>query len=54
MKTEQVAHEFAPVFDEKSKVLILGTFPSTSLANAAYSLDRLMKYWGEIKEYLLE
>ena len=24
----QVFHEFSPVFDEKSKVLILGTFPS--------------------------
>lgn len=25
---ERVSHEFAPVFDKKSKVLILGTFPS--------------------------
>lgn len=27
-KYENVSHEFAPVFDKNSKVLILGTFPS--------------------------
>ena len=27
-KHETVSHEFAPVFDSNSKVLILGTFPS--------------------------
>lgn len=26
--------------------------PSTSPANAAYSLDRLLDFWGEIKKYL--
>ena len=28
MKTEQVVHEFAPVFDEYSEILVLGTMPS--------------------------
>ena len=27
-KTEQVSHEFEPVFDKNSRVLVLGTFPS--------------------------
>ena len=27
-KSERQVHEFAPVFDSKSKILILGTFPS--------------------------
>ena len=26
--TEQVNHEFEPVFDKNSRVLVLGTFPS--------------------------
>ena len=28
METEHVMHTFAPVYDKKSRVLILGTFPS--------------------------
>jgi TDG/mug DNA glycosylase family protein len=28
MKKEQLTHTFEPIYDEKSKVLILGTFPS--------------------------
>lgn len=44
------------LYDKYSKNLtnreIIG-LPSTSPANAAYSLDRLMESWGEIRKYLL-
>ena len=49
MKSVQ-KHPFPPLYDKDSKVLILGSFPSTSPANAAWSLDRLVKVWkAEIK-----
>lgn len=45
-----VIHPFPPLYDKDSKILILGisadTLPSTSPANAAYSLDKLIDIWS--------
>lgn len=35
-KTEQIAHEFAPVFDSNAKILILGTFPSVKSRESGF------------------
>lgn len=43
-----IKRNFGPVYDANSKILILGSFPSTSLANAAWSVDRLISGWTEI------
>jgi G:T/U-mismatch repair DNA glycosylase len=54
-----IIHPIEPVFDKESKVLILGSFPSvksreavclpsTSLANAAWSFERLLEEWRVI------
>ena len=43
---ERVAHPFAPFFDEKSKILILGSFPSVaSRANGFYYGNRRNRFW---------
>ena len=41
-------HPFAPVFDENSKVLILGSFPplSTSQKGGFYYADGTNRFWG--------
>ena len=33
---EQVTHPIAPVFDENSRILILGSFPSVKSREAAF------------------
>lgn len=38
---ENIRHEFAPVFDENSRVLILGTFPSVKSGNSNFIMDIL-------------
>ena len=53
MKKEQtythVSHDFAPVFDENSKVLILGTFPSVkSRENQFYYGHPQNRFWKVI------
>lgn len=53
MKKEQtythVSHEFEPVFDENSKVLILGTFPSVkSRENQFYYGHPQNRFWKVI------
>lgn len=53
MKKEQtythVSHDFEPVFDEKSKVLILGTFPSVkSRENQFYYGHPQNRFWKVI------
>lgn len=53
MKKEQtythVSHEFEPVFDENSKVLILGTFPSVkSRENRFYYGHPQNRFWKVI------
>lgn len=46
---EQVVHEFAPVFDENSKVLILGSFPSVkSRENQFYYGHPQNRFWKVI------
>ncbi len=46
MKTEQVTHEFEPVFDKNSRVLILGTFPSVkSRENQFYYGHPQNRFW---------
>ena len=37
METEHVMHTFAPVYDKKSRVLILGTFPSVSRERTGFT-----------------
>ena len=53
MKKEQtythVSHDFEPVFDENSKVLILGTFPSVkSRENQFYYGHPQNRFWKVI------
>lgn len=55
MKKEQtythVSHDFEPVFDENSKVLILGTFPSVkSRENQFYYGHPQNRFWKVIAE----
>jgi len=46
MEYESHAHPFAPVFDENSRILILGTFPSVkSRANAFYYGHPQNRFW---------
>lgn len=46
MEYESHAHPFAPVFDEKCRVLILGTFPSVkSRENAFYYGHPQNRFW---------
>ena len=45
-KTEQVSHEFEPVFDKNSRVLVLGTFPSVkSRENQFYYGHPQNRFW---------
>lgn len=45
-KSEQVTHEFAPVFNENSRVLILGTLPSVkSRENKFYYGHPRNRFW---------
>ena len=45
----QVTHEFAPVFDQDSKVLVLGTFPSVkSRENQFYYGHPQNRFWKVI------
>lgn len=46
-----IVHPIPPVFDGQSEILILGSFPSTSPANAAWSIDRLVDAWSVIRTY---
>ena len=46
METEHVMHTFAPVYDKKSRVLILGTFPSgMSSENRFYYGHPRNRFW---------
>ena len=46
METEHVMHTFAPVYDEHSEVLILGTFPSVkSRENHFYYGHPRNRFW---------
>ena len=46
METEHVMHTFAPVYDKKSRVLILGTFPSVkSRENRFYYGHPRNRFW---------
>ena len=46
METEHVMHTFAPVYDKKSRVLILGTFPSVkSRENRWYYGHPRNRFW---------
>ena len=45
---------FPPVYGPRSRALILGTWPSTSPANAACRPETLQNVWGEaLREWLL-
>lgn len=48
MEYEHITHSFEPVYDENSRILILGTLPSTSPANAAWTFEKLCAAWGDI------
>ena len=52
--TEQVSHEFEPVFDKNSRVLVLGTFPSVkSRENNFYYGHKQNRFW-KLLAYLLD
>ena len=36
MKTEKLVHPFLPVYDENTRVLILGSFPSVKSREAGF------------------
>ena len=51
---EKISHEFAPVYDENSKVLILGSFPSVkSRENNFYYGHPQNRFW-KVLAYLCE
>lgn len=46
MSSERVSHEFPPVFDERSRVLVLGTIPSPkSRATGFYYMHPRNRFW---------
>ena len=55
MNSERVNHEFPPVFDERSRVLILGTIPSPrSRELGFYYMHPQNRFWKMICEVLSE
>lgn len=53
--SERVLHEFAPVFDERSRVLILGTMPSPKSREAGfYYMHPQNRFWKILTEVLGE
>lgn len=63
---ERQVHPVPPAYNNESKILILGSFPSikpreekffyanppTSPVNSGFTADRLIKEWSVILEYL--
>ena len=46
MSSERVSHEFPPVFDERSRVLVLGTIPSPKSREAGfYYMHPQNRFW---------
>lgn len=55
MKSETVLHELAPLFDERSRVLILGTMPSPKSREAGfYYMHPQNRFWKTTAEVLGE
>jgi len=55
MSSERVTHEFPPVFDERSRVLILGTIPSPkSRERGFYYMHPQNRFWKMICAVLAE
>lgn len=55
MKSERVLHEFAPLFDERSRVLILGTMPSPKSREAGfYYMHTQNRFWSVLARVLGE
>ena len=55
MSSERVAHEIAPVFDERSQVLILGTMPSPKSREAGfYYMHPQNRFWRMLSAVLGE
>ena len=55
MKSEAIIHPFDPVFDENSKILILGSFPSVkSRENAFYYGHERNRFWRMISALFSE
>lgn len=47
-----ITHDFPPVFDEKSRVLILGSFPSVKSRKVSfYYGNRQNRFWGMLYGY---
>ena len=55
MESERVLHELEPVFDERSRVLILGTMPSPKSREAGfYYMHPQNRFWRVLAEVLGE
>lgn len=55
MEREHISHAFAPVFDSRSKVLILGTMPSPkSRENGFYYSHPQNRFWRVMAQLLQE
>lgn len=55
MSSERVEHEIAPVFDERSRVLILGTMPSPKSREAGfYYMHPQNRFWRMLSAVLNE
>ena len=55
MSSERVLHELEPVFDERSRVLILGTMPSPKSREAGfYYMHPQNRFWRVLSEVLGE
>ena len=55
MSSERVAHEIAPVFNERSQVLILGTMPSPKSREAGfYYMHPQNRFWRMLSAVLGE
>ena len=55
MSSERVVHGIAPVFDERSQVLILGTMPSPKSREAGfYYMHPQNRFWRMLSEVMRE
>ena len=55
MKAEQVTHAFAPVYDQNSRILVLGTMPSpASRKNGFYYSHPQNRFWPVMAQLLGE
>ncbi len=53
MESEKLVHEIAPVYDEKSEILILGTFPSVKSRKEGFFYGNPQNRFWRVLAYVL-